>query len=1049
MRTECQECGRANPPDALYCGGCGGVLPTNEDLTGRRMTVTVLFCDASDLATLGAESDPERLRELRSHFFDVVRAVLARYGGTLEKYVGDAVMAVFGVPVPHEDDALRAVRSAAEVRAALAAEPLTAELQPSIGINTGEVLVGGADGGSLVSGDAVNVAARLQQLAGPGEILVGDDCWRVVRSTARFEAIDAVALRGRTSASAAHRLVELLPDAELVPRDLGSPLVGRDVELLLLEHAFNRCVAVRTAHLFTVLGPAGVGKSRLVAELTRAQAERATVLCGRCLPYGQGITFWPLAEVVREAAGLESAADAGEVAARLAQLLRDDVHQPLVVSRLLELLGLSTGIAAPEELAWAMRKLLESVAGDRPVIVVLDDVHWAEPSLLDLVLHVADWAQDAPILLACLARPELLDLRPSWGGGMANTTTIQLHPLSDAECEQLTEHLLGDGRLEGGLRDQLFALAEGNPLFLEQTLSMLREDGALERAGDTWIHRGGELAVPPSIHAILAARLGGLEAPERAVVEAAAVVGGSFDHDAVASLVSPRTAEQLPAILEALVRRDLLLPERTVSATGAGYRFRHLLIRDAAYRSLPKAARGDLHERFAGWLEESQVGRELEEVVGYHLEQAYTHRRELLLTADSSAELAWQAADRLASAGRRALERDDFPAAINLLGRAAALVEGDDGTRARLLPALGSSLSAVGDIERATVVLAEALTLAEVLDDAALVAHVTLLRVLLQIEADPEGAADRGRIEARRLIPRFEEHGDDLSLARCWRLLGNSYHMRCQAAAAEDAFTRALRHARQAGDRGEQSEACAGLLMMARRGPRPVDAALQRVTEMRTQVDWRQTTEIAAHTTVSALLAMRGDFDQAREQSRTAESIFRDLGLSGWSGQNLAYVELLAGRPHEAYDALHEGYAVLERLQKRGFLASQAAFLAQVCHDIDRDDEAEHFAGISREHAAMDDVDAQVGWRSALAKVEAGRGELGIAEDLARAAVRLAHTTDYPNLRGDAEADLATVLRLAGRPAEAAAALERALDHYLLKGNLVRASRARERLAAT
>ena len=1035
---ECQSCGRANPAESRFCGSCGAALPAARPL-GRRATVTIVFCDA--VADSAASPDPEVRRYEMARFFELVSGVLSEFGGTVEKYVGDPVMAVFGVPVLHEDDALRALRAVNEIRS---------RVDVTVGVNTGEVLVGSATDAALVTGDVVNVAARLREAAQPGEVIVGPDTYRLARTAGHFEPVDAQRLRGRAGETVAYRMVDLSIDAELVRRDLTSTLVGRQVELLLLEHAYHRSVADSTTHLFTVLGGAGVGKSRLVAELTRTVARDALLMTGRCLPYGQGITFWPVVEMMRQVAHFDAATPTAEMRQLIGDLLRDEPQSDVVIERLLHLVGRSEVATAPEETAWAVRKLFEAIAAEQRVVALFDDIHWAEPTLLDLITHLADWSRSVPMLLVCMARPDLLETRPSWGGGMPNTTTIQLHPLSDDECVALVGDRLGSGELDAALRDRLLEMAEGNPLFLEQTLSMLVEEGGLHLEDGQWVLGTGELAVPPTIHAIVSARLDGLPEPERHVVEAASVIGVSFDLDQLGGLVTSQIAADLDRHVGALVRRELLVPERAAATDAPGFRFRHLLIRDAAYRSIPKWVRADLHERFGAYLD-SAVGaraRELEEIVGYHLEQAYSHRSDLVLGADRSRILAENAAERLGSAGRRALDRDDFAAAANLLGRAVALLDPEAPDRTALLPHLGTAQSAIGQVREASSTLEEELVLASSAGDSGVVAHVTLLRVLLQLEVDPEGAADFARIEARRLIPEFEQLGDDLSLARCWRLLGNSYHMRCQAAAAEDAFARALRHALAVGDRSEQSDACAGLLMMARRGPRPVPDALRRCADMADQVAWRQTTQVTACQTLAALHAMRGEFGLAREQTDVARQVFDDLGLKGWSGQARAYVELLAGDLSAAESELRAGYDALERLDKRGFLATQSALLAQVVFARGGLDEAQHLAGVSRGHAAKDDVDAQVGWRSVEAKVLAHRGEAAAAEDLARAAVRLAETTDYPILRADAQLDLAEVLAAVGDAAGARSAVEQALLLLESKGNLVRAAHARGRAAA-
>ncbi|HEY7283157.1 MAG TPA: adenylate/guanylate cyclase domain-containing protein, partial [Actinomycetota bacterium] len=415
----CPSCGRENPEGFAFCGFCGAALDAAPP-QGRevRKTVTIVFSDVTGSTELGERLDPETLRRVMSRYFDAMRAVIERHGGTVEKFIGDAVMAVFGIPVLHEEDALRGVRAAWEMREELAA--LNEQLRPErgvtiavrTGVNTGEVVAGDpASGQTLVTGDTVNTAARLEQAAAPGEILLGDVTYRLVRDAVEVETVEPLELKGKAEPVPAHRLLDVAPEAAGHARHLDSPMVGRNRELSLIRESFDRAVSERECHLFTLLGAAGVGKSRLVEEFIGATSG-ATVLRGRCLPYGEGITFYPVADVVRQAMGehdMGSGVDA---------LIEDEERAPMVVERLAAVLGedSAAGIGT-EEMFWAVRTLFEGIAHRNPLVVVFDDIHWGEPTFLDLVDHVAGWSRDAPILLLCVARPELLDVRPTWGGG--------------------------------------------------------------------------------------------------------------------------------------------------------------------------------------------------------------------------------------------------------------------------------------------------------------------------------------------------------------------------------------------------------------------------------------------------------------------------------------------------------------------------------------------------------------------------------------------------------------------------------------------------------
>ncbi len=493
----CGRCGTESPEDFRFCPGCGAQLEETPAPRQARKVVTALFCDVTGSTALGEELDPEVLRGVLNRYFAEMRAIIERHGGTVEKFIGDAVMAVFGIPAVREDDALRAVRAAAEVRERLPAiaDEVGVELRFRTGVNTGPVLVG--EGENLAVGDAVNVAARLEQAAEPGEIVLGEETLALVRDAVVVEALEPLELKGKSEAVPAFRLVSLDPSAEGVARHLDAPLVGRGRELALLRQAWERVVVEAGCHLFTLLGDAGVGKSRLVSELLRGIDGEATVLRGRCLHYGEGITFWPLVEALMPAGA------AAEV----------------VIERMN-----SGGAAVPEELFWEVRRLLESLATQRAVVLHIDDLQWAEPMLFDLIDHVVDLSRGAPILLLCTSRPELLEVRLGWGGGKLNASTVLLEPLNAGDSEALLAEL-GDG-LDPGARTRVIKASEGNPLFLEEMVALARERGAVE--------------VPPTIQALLTARLERLDVEERELLERGAVEGEVFHRLAVKALAGER-----------------------------------------------------------------------------------------------------------------------------------------------------------------------------------------------------------------------------------------------------------------------------------------------------------------------------------------------------------------------------------------------------------------------------------------------------------------------------------------------------------------------------
>jgi class 3 adenylate cyclase/tetratricopeptide (TPR) repeat protein len=991
----CTNCATRNPDGARFCANCGTPLTAPLERHEARKVVTVVFCDVADSTGLAERLDQEVVRAVMSRYFEEMRGVLERHGGTIEKFIGDAVMAVFGVPTLREDDAIRAVAAAAEMGAAR--EALNDELEQEwgvristrTGVNTGEVLAGDPSrGDSFVSGDAVNLAARLEQNAGVGEVLLGDTTARLVRTAAELEDAGFVQVKGKAEPVRTWRLVRMDEARAGLPRT-GTPLVGRRPQLAELEASFERAKEGCHCLLVTVVGPAGIGKSRLVEELLERVSDRARVARGRCLSYGT-LTYWPIAEVVRELAGIDEGATPQEAADAIAALMPEgDASSARSVAA-----AIGVGEAhpsVPEEIFVAVRKLFERAAETQPLVVLFDDVHWGERTFLDLVEFLPRLPSAAPILIVCTARDDLLEERPAWSKG----ELVELEPLDSSEIGSILTGIAGGVPPPPGVVERLHRAAGGNPLFAEEMLRMLLEEQALERQNGGWqLRRPLEtLPMPPSINALLAARLEGLPAEQRVVVERAAVVGGDFSVPLLAELCDGVD----PAIVSALVRAGVIRP---LDPAGVTYGFAHLLMRDVAYQALPKLLRAELHERLA---ERGAVFvGERDEVTGYHLEQAYEYRRALGAGGTAVERLGVRAATHLAAAGRRANARGDLPAAVDLLGRAAALLPAVHPARLALLPELGEALADVGDLARADAVLAGAEEDAREAGDRRVEMSAALTRAYAASFTDAEHGLERLRSLSQDAIELFESLGDSAGLARAWQALGIVHVGACHWAAAEEARRQGLSHARAAGEHGLELRALSGLAYALYFGPAPVPEAIATVEEeILPHTRGYPVAEGAVLSVLGGLLSMQGRFDEARELQARGRSIFTQLGpaLPVAEGDlNASDTSLLAGEPEAAEEVLRGAYAALEAVDETAIRASVAAALAQALAAQGRDDEALSFTSDAERMADEDDVQVQATWRAVRATLLRRGGLCAEADSLAAEAVALARGTDDPNL---------------------------------------------------
>jgi predicted ATPase/class 3 adenylate cyclase len=1041
------------------CRSCGADLSAQVSAKGEtRKVVTVLFSDVVESTALGEELDPEALRHLMARYFQEMEAIVRRHGGTTEKFIGDAVMAVFGVPRLHEDDALRAVRAAVEMREVL--RHLNDEFErvwgvrilARTGVNTGEVIAGDpARAHSFVTSDAVNMAARLEQAAKPGQILIGESTHRLVRDAVTADPLPPVVVKGKTEPVSAWRLLEVMPGVPGWGRRLDSPLVDREPELEALEQAFRQITTGRGCELITVLGAPGVGKSRLANEFLARLGSEAHILSGHCLPYGEGITFWPIVEVLRGAAGISHTDSPDEVRPKILQLLKPISNAELICERLAALLGLSEMTPAIQETFWAVRKLLEALAARRPLVVVFDDIHWGESTFLDLLEYLAGWIEGVPLMLLCLARADLLDVRGAWMAGKPNTSVITLHPLTTSQTEGLIGNLLGGAWPPHEALAQLVNVAEGNPLFAEEMLRMLVDDGRLRRDKGSWsiTWDRSTVAIPPTIHALLTARLDRLDQEERAVIERASVVGRQFWWGAVAELSPDNQRGGLAGRLQSLTRKELIRPDRSDLSEEDTFQFGHILIRDAAYRGIPKALRADLHERFASWVVEKfrERAAEHEEIVGYHLEQAHRALSELGPANERTETLGRRAAVLLGSAGRRAFARGDMSAAVNLLSRATALLPWRDPERLRLLPRLGKALRETGQLGRADAVLTEGVELGDAAGDRRVESLARIERASLRDYTDPSSDPHELRRVAEETIRVFDELGDEEGLAQARSLLAEAHWTYGHFAAMEEVLEQALRHAQLANDARGRSFLLTALARAALLGPMPVDAALRRCEEITAQAGNDRMLAAAVLPPTGGLHALRGDFEQARSLYGRARASFEEFGLRAALASLPLYsgpVELLAGDPLAAERELRRGYDLLEGMGDRSRFSTAAAFLSQALYAQSRLDEANTVALAAAAAATTYDFYTQAVWRGTRALILARAGESQQAERLAREALALTEETDSLNLAGDALLVLAEVLATSGRIAEAAAYASQALHRYQEKGNKISVHRAEQ-----
>jgi class 3 adenylate cyclase/tetratricopeptide (TPR) repeat protein len=957
----------------------------------ERKLATVLFVDLVGSTELVTGADPEIVRRRVTRFFDDVTHCVTTHGGIVEKFAGDAVLAGFGVAQAHEDDAERAIRAGLGILEAID----RLGLQARVGIEAGEVVVDSTES-TFATGEAVNLAARLQQAAGPGQILIGPGAYSLASGPIETEAVDPIDVKGRSQPLLAWRVVCAADRSEPLHVPAVAPLVGRDEELELLSNTFGRTVRDRRAHVVTIYGEPGVGKSRLAREFVGG-LEGATVLAGRCLPYGEGITYWPLAEMVKSAAGISDDDPVKEAMEKLRKTCEDEA--------IADLLGLAAGVLeaveadrSGQEIAWAAREWADHLADVQPLVLVFEDIHWAEDPLFELVEHLATWVRESPLLIICLARPELVDVRPGWGGGRMRAAAIELDPLREAESEELIDALAADTRLSAEARRALREKTEGNPLFVEETMRMLAEHGDDDLSPSR---------VPDTLQALIAARIDQLPAEHKALLHRAAVIGRIFWHGAIAHSCPESDVDLL---LDDLILRNFLLPEPRSTIIGErAFRFKHMLIREVAYTGLTKAERAQLHARFAEWLGE-RAGDELLEIRAYHLD----HATQLLAELDGvpPANLARETAAALEEAGRRALAREanrsgrklllrsveleptllrryhaaraawrlsDLPAVSIEMERVliGAREAGDSGIEGKALTALAEvALLREADVPKATELIDAAL---DVLPDEGRFTALGVRSRIAWFVGDfemQESASDEALEIARRLERKDLE-------AEALNSLASVYKHQWRLDEAEVMLDRGLELAEESGSIGARAQALESL---------------------------------------GALYLDRREPARAMPLLEEARSLFSEIGESWMLGRTmntLAWAAEQQGDLRQSERLLREAISVLKRLEDRGTLCESQRALAEVLVRKGSIDEAERLALEAVETVGEHDLSSRATTTMTLALVRAAQNRDDEAGVLLDEALAMIEPTDFRGLEAWIISRLEEFLRTRGRDEEA------------------------------
>jgi class 3 adenylate cyclase len=1004
----------------------------------ERKVVTVLFADLVGFTSRAELMDPEDVRALLSPYYKRLRTELERFGGTVEKFIGDAVLALFGAPATHEDDPERAVRAALAIRDWVREEE---PIQVRLAVNTGEALVTlgarSAEGEGMAAGDVVNTAARLQAAAPVNGVLVGERTFRETRAVIEYRPATPVAAKGKREPVRVWEAIAARARLGVnVPTATGRALVNREQELALLTDALSRVRAERCPHLVTLIGVPGIGKSRLLYELSQiadAEAELINWRQGRSLPYGDSASFWALAEIVRAQAGILNSDLAGEAKTKLnamtAEVIPSTAQAEWTARHLSALAGLAgtggSGVAASGERSEAFaawRQFFEALAQPRPLVLVFEDLHWADDGLLDFIDYLAGWAASVPLLMIGTARPELLARRPGWAGGKPNALTLSLAPLSDEDTAQLIGSLAGQAALEAAQHALLLARAGGNPLYAEQYVQMLAERGTAP-----------DLSVPESVQGIIGARLDLLTAPEKRLLHDAAVIGTIFWPGAIAALGgTPGGGGQLEPtgqdeLLHELERKQFIRRERASSVTGeTQYAFAHVLVRDVAYGQIPRAARSRKHVQAAGWIESLGRVEDHAEMLAHH----YLSALDLARAANQDASgLAPRARAALQSAGDRAFALNALHAAAGFYRAALALWPEDaQQQRASLLRRLGTVLFEFGDLSEAEAALAEG---AEVAAAADLPAVGARIQVQLAEIRNAQGGPDAEALaECDVAIAVLDSEGDLEGLAEAWILTGRLRFWRGEWPADHQALERAMAYAQQSGNRRTQVLAAGWLVVTFLELPVPADTAIADAEHLLQAAKGDPWAEALILMSSMLLYGYAGRSADARDASERSRSMFASAGakhqwaLSSFvSGQ----MELATGNPAVAERYFRDAYDAFHAMGEGTYLANAAALLAEALYAQGHLEEVQWLTEQAQATAVPDDIEVQVWWRAARAKLLASNGQSAAARLLIDEAEKLVSPTSCAVLQVQTHMAKAEVNRLAGEPGQAAASLRAAL----------------------